>query len=217
MVGLFFQIVQLAAFGIATANWFDPLLEFFSFAFYSTDRVMWFAGGLAALSSLTYPSISAFVSVYAKDSQQGKKKTKGNCWTDSSHSSANEGLVQGMVNGVRGLCNGLGPALFGFTFYLFNVDLGYSSTHTSTKAYSNSTATLQLNIKSVYSSMLSRDIPGPPFLFGALLVTIALMFSLLLPNSRIEANGMTSDTRTIEQRARLLSHNQNLDHEIQSD
>ncbi|CAF3619973.1 unnamed protein product, partial [Adineta steineri] len=23
-----------------------------------------------------------------------------------------------MVNGVRGLCNGLGPALFGFTFYL---------------------------------------------------------------------------------------------------
>jgi len=37
------------------------------------------------------------------------------------------GLVQGMINGVRGLCNGLGPALFGFTFYLFNVDLDYSS------------------------------------------------------------------------------------------
>lgn len=32
---------------------------------------MWFAGGLAALSSITYPSISAFVSVYAKDNQQG--------------------------------------------------------------------------------------------------------------------------------------------------
>ncbi|CAF4997577.1 unnamed protein product, partial [Rotaria socialis] len=53
MVGLFFQIVQLAAFGIATSNW-----------------VMWFAGGLAALSSVTYPSISAFVSVYAKENQQ---------------------------------------------------------------------------------------------------------------------------------------------------
>ncbi|CAF5184114.1 unnamed protein product, partial [Rotaria magnacalcarata] len=79
MVGLFFQIVQLAAYGIATSNW-----------------VMWFAGGLAALSSVTYPSISAFVSVYAKENQQG--------------------LVQGMVNGVRGLCNGLGPALFGFIF-----------------------------------------------------------------------------------------------------
>lgn len=36
-------------------------------------RVMWFAGGLAALSSITYPSISAFVSVYAKENQQGTK------------------------------------------------------------------------------------------------------------------------------------------------
>jgi hypothetical protein len=35
-------------------------------------RVMWFSGGLAALSSITYPSISAFVSVYAKENQQGK-------------------------------------------------------------------------------------------------------------------------------------------------
>ncbi len=35
---------------------------------------MWFAGGLAALSSVTYPSISAFVSVYAKEDQQGKIK-----------------------------------------------------------------------------------------------------------------------------------------------
>lgn len=33
---------------------------------------MWFAGGLAALSSLIYPSVSAFVSLYAKDNQQGK-------------------------------------------------------------------------------------------------------------------------------------------------
>jgi hypothetical protein len=33
---------------------------------------MWFAGGLAALSSVTYPSISAFVSVNAREDQQGK-------------------------------------------------------------------------------------------------------------------------------------------------
>src|SRR5690348_9661282 len=111
------------------------------------------------------------------------------------------GLVQGMVNGVRGLCNGLGPALFGFTFYLFNVDLGYSSALPLTKT--NST-TIRINTKSIYSAMLSRDIPGPPFLFGALLATIALMFSLLLPNSKFESNGIGSDTRTIEQKARLL-------------
>jgi len=122
-----------------------------------------------------------------------------------------------MVNGVRGLCNGLGPALFGFTFYLFNVDLGYSPTKSlsssSTTFNSNSTTILKINVKSVYSSMLTRDIPGPPFLFGALLATIALLFSLLLPNSKTETNGTMNDTRTIEQRARLLSNNQN----IQSD
>lgn len=33
------------------------------------------------------------------------------------------GVAQGVVTGIRGLCNGLGPALYGFIFYLFNVDL----------------------------------------------------------------------------------------------
>ena len=27
------------------------------------------------------------------------------------------------MTGIRGLCNGLGPALFGLIFYLFHVDL----------------------------------------------------------------------------------------------
>ncbi len=34
-----------------------------------------------------------------------------------------QGLVQGMITGIRGLCNGLGPAMFGLIFYLFHVDL----------------------------------------------------------------------------------------------
>ena len=33
------------------------------------------------------------------------------------------GLAQGMVTGMRGLCNGLGPAVFGLIFYIFHVDL----------------------------------------------------------------------------------------------
>jgi len=33
------------------------------------------------------------------------------------------GLAQGMVTGMRGLCNGVGPAMFGLIFYLFHVDL----------------------------------------------------------------------------------------------
>lgn len=28
-----------------------------------------------------------------------------------------------MITGIRGLCNGLGPALYGFVFYLFHVEL----------------------------------------------------------------------------------------------
>ena len=33
------------------------------------------------------------------------------------------GVAQGIITGIRGLCNGLGPAVFGCIFYLFGVDL----------------------------------------------------------------------------------------------
>ena len=65
--------------------------------------MMWAAGVLASISSITYPAISAFVSMHSDADKQG--------------------LVQGMVTGMRGLCNGLGPAMFGVIFYLFHVDL----------------------------------------------------------------------------------------------
>jgi len=55
--------------------------------------------------------------------------------------------------------------------------------------------------------MLSRNIPGTSFLFGALLATIGLMFSLLLPNRKSELNGTGNESRTIEQNARLLRIN----------
>ncbi|CAF5030903.1 unnamed protein product [Rotaria magnacalcarata] len=110
-----------------------------------------------------------------------------------------------MVNGVRGLCNGLGPALFGFIFYLFDVNLNESLPPLSStmSTFSNRT-TIRISGNSISSSMLSRDVPGPPFLFGALLATIALMFSLLLPNSKPDSNEFFTDTRTIEHKARLL-------------
>nr|CAD7432268.1 unnamed protein product [Timema monikensis] len=71
-------------------------------------RMMWAAGVLASVSSITYPAISAFVSMHSDADKQG--------------------LVQGMVTGMRGLCNGLGPAMFGLIFYLFHVDLNEDST-----------------------------------------------------------------------------------------
>lgn len=33
------------------------------------------------------------------------------------------GVVQGIITGIRGLCNGLGPAVYGFIFFLFHVEL----------------------------------------------------------------------------------------------
>lgn len=44
------------------------------------------------------------------------------------------------MTGVRGLCGGLGPAMFGFIFYLFNVNLneGMHMAHTTHHALNNS-------------------------------------------------------------------------------
>lgn len=43
--------------------------------------------------------------------------------------------LEGMVTGMRGLCNGLGPAMFGIIFSIFHVDLtdadGDGPTHTT--------------------------------------------------------------------------------------
>ena len=37
------------------------------------------------------------------------------------------GVSLGVLTGFRGLCMGLGPAVFGVLFYLFHVDLGSST------------------------------------------------------------------------------------------
>ncbi|RXM94353.1 Hippocampus abundant transcript 1 protein [Acipenser ruthenus] len=42
-------------------------------------------------------------------------------------------VVQGMVTGIRGLCNGLGPALYGFIFFLFHVELSELGTIETTQ------------------------------------------------------------------------------------
>lgn len=86
LLGLGFQILQLAWYGFGSEPW-----------------MMWAAGAVAAMSSITFPAVSALVSRTADADQQG--------------------VVQGMITGIRGLCNGLGPALYGFIFYIFHVEL----------------------------------------------------------------------------------------------
>ncbi|XP_018583805.2 uncharacterized protein LOC108919904, partial [Scleropages formosus] len=134
--GLGFQILQLAWYGFGSQPW-----------------MMWAAGAVAAMSSITFPAISAIVSRNADPEQQG--------------------VVQGMITGIRGLCNGLGPALYGFVFYLFHVELNEMGT------MENPGKDIKVNMANPTDE--STIIPGPPFLFGACSVLMSLLVALFIP------------------------------------
>ncbi|XP_012507277.1 PREDICTED: hippocampus abundant transcript-like protein 1 isoform X2 [Propithecus coquereli] len=127
LLGLGFQMLQLAWYGFGSQAW-----------------MMWAAGTVAAMSSITFPAVSALVSRNAESDQQG--------------------VAQGIITGIRGLCNGLGPALYGFIFYMFHVEL----TELGPKLTSDSAA-------------LQGAVPGPPFLFGACIVLISFLVALFIP------------------------------------
>ncbi|XP_051924958.1 hippocampus abundant transcript-like protein 1 [Hippocampus zosterae] len=127
LLGLTFQLLQL--------TWY---------AFGSEPWMMWAAGTVAAMSSITFPAVSALVSHSAAPDQQG--------------------VVQGMITGIRGLCNGLGPALYGFIFFLFNVELSDVQ-----PAEGRDTQHIK-----------KSSVPGPPFLFGACAVVLALIVAAFI-------------------------------------
>nr|CAG4649182.1 EOG090X033O [Scapholeberis mucronata] len=140
LIGLVFEMLQLAWYGFGSQMW-----------------MMWSAGVLAAISSISYPAISAFVSMHADADKQG--------------------LVQGMITGVRGLCNGLGPALYGLIFYLFHVDLNdKGDTFSHHGSHINETSHVDDT-----SAMMIRALPGPPFVFGSFLVVCALLVAFFIP------------------------------------
>ncbi|XP_045160032.1 hippocampus abundant transcript 1 protein-like isoform X1 [Mercenaria mercenaria] len=144
--GLLFESIQLACYGFGSEDW-----------------IMWFAGTIAAMSSITYPAISAFVSAHAEADQQG--------------------VAQGVVTGIRGLCNGLGPALFGFIFYLFHVDLNETTDVDHTHKPPN--IGQRINQTALRPAGTSKDsiIPGPPFAFGTVLVIIAMLVAINIPDN----------------------------------
>ncbi|XP_067424754.1 hippocampus abundant transcript-like protein 1 [Emydura macquarii macquarii] len=133
LLGLGFQMLQLAWYGFGSQPW-----------------MMWAAGAVAAMSSITFPAISALVSRNAESDQQG--------------------VVQGIITGIRGLCNGLGPALYGFIFFLFHVEL-------------SELAPVQSSDKNTMQDPSEERaiIPGPPFLFGACAVLLAFLVALFIP------------------------------------
>lgn len=55
IIGLSFEMMQLLWYGFGSQSW-----------------MMWAAGILASLASITYPAISAFVSIHSNPDQQGR-------------------------------------------------------------------------------------------------------------------------------------------------
>lgn len=161
IIGLTFEMMQMLWYGIGTQTW-----------------MMWGAGILAAVASITYPAISAFVSIHSTADQQG--------------------VVQGMVTGMRGLCNGLGPAMFGVIFYLFNVDLNDESKNVNSNINFNDIKQSLANITSDgvqlhnhkdnellmgqdhENNFLTQFMPGPPFVFGSMMVVVAILVAVFI-------------------------------------
>lgn len=91
-----------------------------------------------------------------------------------------------MVTGMRGLCNGLGPAMFGVIFYLFHVDL--NDEHNKVRVMDsgeirNETLT---HTRDIYGQFM----PGPPFVFGAFMVVIAILVAAFIPTQEGDAEAM---------------------------
>ncbi|XP_031414595.1 hippocampus abundant transcript 1 protein [Clupea harengus] len=146
LLGLGFQTLQLAWYGFGSDPW-----------------MIWAAGAVAAMSSITFPAVSALLSRSADPDKQG--------------------LAQGMITGIRGLCNGLGPALYGLIFFMFNVEL-------------NGLAPIEHDYPIAPLAPPERSIiPGPPFLLGACTVVVAFLVALFIPERSAEAEVAMCHTR----------------------
>lgn len=142
------------------------------YGFASNPGLLWSAGLIAATGSITYPGLSTFISTHAAADQQG--------------------VAQGLVTGIRGLCSGLGPALFGLFFYIFRVDLNEhtSGVHIINKDKSNSL------IPNTVQLLQERIMPGPPFAFGAILVLLAILVALFIPENHPSTGSSHSEIIT---------------------
>uniref|UniRef100_A0A1Q3FVQ1 Putative transporter add1 major facilitator superfamily n=2 Tax=Culex tarsalis TaxID=7177 RepID=A0A1Q3FVQ1_CULTA len=191
IIGLLFEMLQLLWYGFGSQMW-----------------MMWAAGILASLASITYPAISAFVSIHSNPDQQG--------------------VVQGMVTGMRGLCNGLGPAMFGVIFYVFHVDLnddhngggslGHSAVGSSSGMGSLDGAKFVRNETlhgglgaghHIIEDEYSQFMPGPPFVFGALMVICAIAVAAFIPEAPSDAirrpSGLSVDVDYEYERGRKVA------------
>ncbi|KAG7221182.1 hypothetical protein INR49_017469 [Caranx melampygus] len=77
-------------------------------------------------------------------------------------------INKGMITGIRGLCNGLGPALYGFIFFLFNVEL-------------NTMDPIQGDYSIDPLPLHTSAHPRPTLPVGACTVVVAFLVALFIP------------------------------------
>lgn len=83
---------------------------------------------------------------------------------------------------MRGLCNGLGPAMFGVIFYLFHVDLNDEHSKKSMSIGVDGDMSVIRNETVNSMEQYTALAPGPPFVFGAFMVVIAIMVAVFIPD-----------------------------------
>ncbi|KAM3171910.1 hypothetical protein ACTXT7_015622 [Hymenolepis weldensis] len=160
IVGLALEACQLALLGFFSAPW-----------------ILWTAGSIAGLGSITYPALSAFLSNHVKSDQQG--------------------LTQGLLTGIRGLCGGLGPAVYGLIFFIFQVNLNSQSANDAVMddapislANGASLPGVDGSFQAKLQSLHRAFIPGPPFAFGSLLALLAILTAMFIPNETPVYHGL---------------------------
>ncbi|KAL3313461.1 Hippocampus abundant transcript 1 protein [Cichlidogyrus casuarinus] len=192
-------------FGLKSSIIIGLLLEALQLAIYGFSNAhffLWTAGCIAGVGSITYPALSSFLSYHVTPEQQG--------------------VAQGLITGIRGLCSGLGPAVYGLIFYMFQVDLNVSDAAKNLPVIHLDkpillspevhTALPQLKPDMLVSSNLTwiktlhsmheRFIPGPPFAFGSLIVILATLVAFFIPK-----NPHQQVSVSVAQVARFSIHN----------
>ena len=127
-----------------------------------------------------------------------------------------QGLVQGIITGMRGLCNGLGPAMFGLVFSLFHVDLSEKSADNNS-SFENNDGTNNTVMQEVPQSflMVAQIVPaGPPFVFGALLVILALMVAAFIPENMGNERSSNQGSRAFDHHSDHSTASKKFNHEI---
>ena len=152
---------------------------------------------MLATSSIVYPAMNGWCSLI--------------CDQD------NQGVIQGILTGIRGLCTGIGPAIYGLIFHLFGVDLeedqisdpGHNRSPVSGNSNSNSNSPGQgqdlssaaqhlSSSSSVFefanrrSGMSDQFMPGPPFLFAAVSVMLSIFVVIMIDSPKHTGTRNTS-------------------------